>query len=117
MNFCKATPNSYISSTYKECQFTGMKPEKTRCGCQGWNVYRRGIPRTCKLKNVQLRVPPDCNTVDILAVEKGATVFELEPAPFAPESVVVNNVPPLQDQPRVFPTRGNFAVGASYTPL
>lgn len=113
MNFSTSTPNSYISSTLKE----STKPQKTRCDCQGWNVFRRGITRKCTLKNVQLRVAPECNTVDILAIEKGTTTFELQPAPFAPESIVVNNVPPVQNQPRVFPTRGNFAVSSNYTPL
>jgi len=95
-----------------DCNFTttGLKPEKTECRCQGVDVFRRGIKRTCKLRNVQNRPIVQCNTVDILAVEKGVTTFELEPAQIPPLTVQVNDVPPLNKTPRVFPNRGNFAV-------
>lgn len=93
-----------------DTNFTGMKPEKTGCGCHGVDVFRRGIKRTCKLRNVYRRPIVECNTIDILAVEKGTKVFELTPAVIPPLSVQVNNVPPLNKQPRVFPNKGNFAV-------
>lgn len=104
-----------------QCRFTGLKPERIGCGCQGKDVFRTANnfrivkvgckdKRTCKLKNVQLRVAPECNTVDILAIERGTTLFELTPAPEPPLSVVVSGGgPPLSDAPRVFPTRGNFS--------
>ena len=92
------------------CRFTGLKPEKITCSCGAQDIFRRGIKRTCKLRNVKLRVAPECNTVDILAIERGVTTFELTPVPEPPLSVVVSGGgPPLSDAPRVFPTRGNFS--------
>lgn len=111
-NFTASLPNSYVSLITNE-QTTGSRG----CGCQGLNVFRRPITRTCKLRNAQLRVPPECNAVDILAIEKGTTTFALQPAPEPPLSIVVNPVPPVAGVPRVFPTRGNFAPSTNYTPM
>ena len=111
-NFSPSLPNSYVSLISNT-----KSPARTSCNCQGWNVFRRPITRKCKLQNAQLRVPPECNAVDILAIEKGTTTFTLQPAPEPPLSIVVNNVPPVAGVPRVFPTRGNFAPSSNYIPL
>lgn len=87
---------------------------KNCCGCQGVNVFRRGIKRTCMLKNVDIIKPTQCNALDIFAIEKGVEIFELTPASVPPLSIQVNSVPPLNNVPRVFPTKGNISVSQNY---
>jgi len=122
MSHFTTNPNYFnISKTLKTkgcADPTGLAPERVNCGCpSSRDVFRLGGSRNCNLRNVQLRVAPDCNTVDVLAVEKGVQVFQLEGFTPPPESVVVNNVPPVAGVPRVFPNRGNFASSSNYTPL